>query len=749
MGSKKKNKKQNSAKDKSNRKPKKGFTLSPTLSTILVSLGLAGLVFLIYSGVYDNSAHFDDAIWMKMPAVQGFNNFGDIFDINPFRWVVFSSFAFNYELFGHNLSGYYFFNVLIHAINTVLVYLFALLLLQTPVLKDSAISERKRLFALAVALIFAAHPLQTQAVAYIYQRLASFTAIFYFGSLAAYVKARISDKSSARIAYFATAGVLMLLGMFSKENAFTIPLSAFALEVFFLQKKFVVKPSIIGGIAAGLIVAGILAYSLYGPEKIFGSVQNYEEETVTSVGYFYAQMEVIARYVQLLFLPIGQNFDHNVPLPTSFFEFRVIAGAALHVLVLAFAGYMFNRSRSISFGIVWFYLTLSVESSVIPIADVMNEHRLYIPMFGFALAAADAIYRIVGAKRAYVSFGIVCFAAFILSILAAKRLEVWQNELTLWSDAYQKSPGKSRTVNVLANSYLKRKNYPEAIKLFSEGIALNPQYKNAFQNRGTAYFNTNQYQKAIDDYNSYFEIYKDNINIYINRANAYFKLGRYQKAIDDYTSYIESNANQAVISYDQAEIDRGKAGEKNPKPYLFYAYLYRGKNYLQLDEFDKAEADFDSALALRPESLAERIAIGADLAQHGKYDISLKYFNAAVESAPGNEDALKNRAIAYFQIGDYKSALADYQTLANIRPNSSVYARDLGVIYERLGKYGKAVEAYKRALELDSRDPQTHSYLGNVYKKMGEEKLARECYRNAQMIKQGKSSGVKIDRIGN
>ncbi len=749
MGSKKKVKKPNSSRDKSKRKPKKGFILSPTLSNLLFSLGLAGLVFLIYSGVYDNSAHFDDAIWMKMPAVQGFNDFGDIFDINPFRWVVFSSFAFNYELFGLNLSGYYFFNVLIHAINTVLVYLFALLLLQTPVLKDSAISDKKRLFALAVALIFAAHPLQTQAVAYIYQRLASFTAIFYFGSLAAYVKARISEKSSARIAFFATAGVLMLLGMFSKENAFTIPLSAFALEVFFLQKKFVVKPSIIAGIAAGLIIAGILAYSLYGPEKIFGSVKNYEEETVTSVGYFYGQMEVIARYLQLLFLPIKQNFDHNVPLPTSFFEFRVIAGAALHVLVLAFAGYMFNRSRFISFGIVWFYLTLSVESSVIPIADVMNEHRLYIPMFGFALAVTAAIYRIVGERRANVSFGVVCFAALILSIVAAKRVEVWQNEFTLWSDAYKKSPGKSRTVNVLANSYLKMKNYPEAIKLFSEGIALNPDYKNAFQNRGTAYFNTKQYQKAIDDYNSYFKIYKDNINIYINRANAYFKLGQYPKAIDDYTAYIESKANQAVISYDQAEIDRGKAGEKNPKPYLFYAYLYRGKNYLQLDKLDKAEADFDSALTLRPGSIAEELSIGADLANRKYYKKSLKYFNKAVDDAPGNEEALKNRAIAYFQIGDYDSALRDYRTLFRIRPNSPVYARDLGVIYERLGKLDQAVDTYKKALELDSRDPQTHTFLGNAYKKLGNDKLAQESYRTAQMIKQGKSSGVKIDKIGN
>ena len=179
------------------------------IAYMIISMVLIGFIgYLIYSNIFDNTTHYDDYVWKGHPAIRDITNLKAIFGINPLRFVAFLSFAFNYDINQLDPGGYYVFNLIIHIANSLLVWLLLLLTFETPAVKDYEINKYKRVFALIGALIFLTHPLQTESVSYIYQRLTSMSAFFYFLSLCFYVKARMtSNNKRLRNYLFAFAGI--------------------------------------------------------------------------------------------------------------------------------------------------------------------------------------------------------------------------------------------------------------------------------------------------------------------------------------------------------------------------------------------------------------------------------------------------------------------------------------------------------------------------------------------------------------
>ena len=135
--------------------------------------------------------------------------------------------------------------------------------------------------------------------------------------------------------------------------------------------------------------------------ELIGDISDVTRETtVVSRGdYFLTQMRVIATYIRLLFLPVNQNLDYDYPVYNSMANPGVFLSVLLHLYLIGLAVYLFKQSRKtgsgilllISFGITLFYLTLSVESSIIPISDVIFEHRLYLPSVGAFMAVGTGL----------------------------------------------------------------------------------------------------------------------------------------------------------------------------------------------------------------------------------------------------------------------------------------------------------------------------------------------------------------------
>src|SRR5690606_15959745 len=156
-------------------------------------------------------------------------------DFAPTRAVGYLSFALNYALHDYQLWGYHLLNILIHAAASLTIYMLARWMLATPALAGHC-PERARLWLpLVAALLFALHPLQTQAVTYIVQRLASLAALFYLLSMAAYLRGRLIESARQRLLCFALAGGFALLAFLTKQNTVTLPLALLLLEVCLLR----------------------------------------------------------------------------------------------------------------------------------------------------------------------------------------------------------------------------------------------------------------------------------------------------------------------------------------------------------------------------------------------------------------------------------------------------------------------------------------------------------------------------------
>jgi tetratricopeptide (TPR) repeat protein len=277
--------------------------------------------------------------------------------------------------------------------------------------------------------------------------------------------------------------------------------------------------------------------------------------------------------------------------------------------ILAAGVLLFKKYRLISFGIFWFFLTISVESSIIPISqNVIFEHRTYLPGFGFFLALTGAFFYCF--KEKYLKFAVIILLmiAALNTVLTYQRNKVWKNEYTLWSDCLKKSPDKARVHANLCLAYKDLGNYRQAIDECDRAIDITPRYKEAYINRGLAYNNLGNYRQAIEDYGRAIEINPRFLIANYNRGIAYYGLGNYKQAIEDLDRMIEINPGYAEAyinrgnsynglgNHKQAIEDYGRAIEINPR--LAEAYLNRGVTYSMIGNEKLTSEDLKTAAIL-------------------------------------------------------------------------------------------------------------------------------------------------------
>jgi hypothetical protein len=370
---------------------------------------------IIYSNTFDASWHFDD----HTSIVENYsirNLKATAAAVGASRWIGFTTFALNYHFGKLDVFGYHLVNICIHLASAVLVYFFVLLTLKTPYLKDSSISRYTASLSLASALIFVAHPIQTQAVTYIAQRFTSLATLFYLLSLVLFIKARLHNLRGAKFYSPSHLGCYLgsllaaFLAMKTKEITITLPAIILLYEFFFfnpslrsLTRKLVyLIPLLLTFFIIPLNLYGIGLFGIsdgtfIGIAEVGDVIGDATQETkaLSRTDYCLTQFNVISTYIRLLFFPVNQNLDYDYPISRTFLEFPTFTSFLFLASIVAFGVWMFKNSRLISFGIFWFFITLSVESSIIPIRDVIFEHRVYLPSVGFVMFLTVAIYQMM------------------------------------------------------------------------------------------------------------------------------------------------------------------------------------------------------------------------------------------------------------------------------------------------------------------------------------------------------------------
>ncbi|KKL25785.1 hypothetical protein LCGC14_2401830, partial [marine sediment metagenome] len=283
------------------------------------------------------------------------------------RYTGYLSFALNYSLHGSSPLGYHVFNITVHVMNSLLVFFMALLLFRSPALKDTPLAERSSAIAMWAALIFAAHPVQTEAVTYIFQRHASLVALFYLGSIVAYLMWRVGG----RVWWYALALISAVVSMKTKENAFTLPLMILLIEYLFFSASSVseragspdapvdvppeaLKEKSLLWLVPILLTMLVVPLSLVGLDRPPGEVMaglgqragGYASLEGGGREYLITQVRVVATYLRLFILPLNQNLDYDYPSSGEAGVSSLLAAGFLHLLLWFSAGSILIKCRN-------------------------------------------------------------------------------------------------------------------------------------------------------------------------------------------------------------------------------------------------------------------------------------------------------------------------------------------------------------------------------------------------------------------
>jgi Flp pilus assembly protein TadD len=422
--------------------------------------------------------------------------------------------------------------------------------------------------------------------------------------------------------------------------AATLPLAIILYEFCFYgfsRRKFLILlvPLALGAAAAAIGIAG----SGRPLGELLSDVSGMSRETtaISRGDYLVTQFAVIATYLRLLVLPAGQNLDYDYPVYTSLLQPKPLLGLMLHLTLIGGAVYFgrmangkgrrahqedaasFGPSpfalrppslRLIAFGILWFYLTLSVESGLIPITDVIYEHRLYLPVAGLFLAAA--VHLSLAAERFGRRRVAMAGGAAILLFMAATvaRNRVWQSQLSIWTDAVAKSPAKARPHSNLGKALHDSGDDNNAIAHLQMALRLDSGDPYTHYNVGVYLDAMNQFQAAGDAYRRAMMLQPGFVRAMGNLANDCLILGRTDEAMQLLQEAIGLEPdNPALLNS------------------LGVALLLRG-------DLDGAAASLGKAIAIAPADPKAHRNMGRVHQARGDHDLAARAF-AIANSLPG------------------------------------------------------------------------------------------------------------------
>ncbi len=459
-------------------------------------LGLLAVLLLgaiAYSNAPQAGFVFDDlGQIVENPGVQGLAAFGRSTHL-PNRWVGYLSFALSHEAFGLAPAGWHAVNVAIHLANAALVWTLVLLAFRTPRLRTSVLAPASSSLAFAAAALCVVHPLATQAVTYVVQRLTSLATLSYLAASVLFVAWRLAEGRRGRGWMYAGSLLAAFLAVRTKEIAFTLPLTLLMVEWALFaggRRRFLAVVPVAG--LALLIPLSLLDLGGHGGSVLASA--DASTRVMAPAGrldYLRTQAVVVVRYLAMLALPAGQAVDHHVAIRRSWLAPDVAGATILLAAIASLGGWLAWRStprrgrppldpavRLVALGIGWFFVTLSVESSLIPIADVMNEHRVYLPSVGILLALVTG--GALGLRRVdpvhyprdlAIAAGV---ASMVLGGVTWSRNRVWMDEVSLWSDAAAKEPRMIRPLSNWGAALTKQQRYREAAAVFARAVELEP-----------------------------------------------------------------------------------------------------------------------------------------------------------------------------------------------------------------------------------------------------------------------------------
>jgi tetratricopeptide (TPR) repeat protein len=665
------------------------------LLTLVMLFTLAG-----YSNGLRNQFVFDDNLLItNNPAMRGVEKIPGLLGVGkkraqyrPLRMISYAvDYTLNQKFWKHvgsyegwdeglNPLGYHLANCVYHLLTAWLVFLVVFRL-----------AANYRIAFLAAAL-FALHPVHTDSVTYLSGRRDILVTLFYLAGFYYFLRYRQTGK----ITFIVAAFLSYLLSLGSKEMGVTLPAlflsydlithfpekvrridAAYVKEFFRTVKKVLVKSRYL----YSLIFLGALSFSYY---KVFITSPSkkatyYGDSMITT---FLTVGKILVHYIKLLVYPIRLNADYSFdafPLSSSFLE-PATAGA---FMVLGVIGYVVLRlvitHRMAAFGVIWFFVTLLPVCHIFPHHELLAEHYLYLPSFGFCLLAGYLLERLL--KDTPYRFPV--YASFVLVLLlfslrTADRNRDWKDGFSLWAKTVRTAPRCARAHVNLGNAHYRQGRLDESILAYKRGLSIRPQYVKGYVNLGEAYVTMKKFDEAIAEH-------KKALALKPNSAEGHAGLG---------AAYLEKGMlDEAILELEQALAIKSYYAVAHAN--LCAAYQVKGM-------FDEAITECTRALGIDPTLTIAYINLGIAYGKKGLLDQAISQFANALRTNPDSVDAYYYRAIAHDEKGMLDEAIADFKKALTYAPNSVNARFKLGMVYSKRGMQDEANAQFKEAFTLQA-----------------------------------------------
>ncbi len=549
-----------------------------------------------------------------------------------YRPVAMLTFAFNWYLGGKDVFGYHLVNIGIHCLTSCLLYFTILKLIGTPNLGDRY-RKNVHFIALLTTALWALHPIQTQAVTYIVQRMACLAAFFYLAGIYLFLKIRSTQAPGRRLLLFGLCLLSYLLAMGTKRNTVTLPAAWLLIEIVFYMKPGFFKRTRVKLIGTGIIIGLILFYGLllfYWQENPLSAIAaGYQKRPFTLIERLLTEFRVMVFYLSQLFYPVPQQFSivHDFGLSKSLLDPWTTTGALVIICSLTTAAF-YNLRRNVlwSFSILFFFLGHSVESTIFPL-ELVFEHRNYLPSLFLFLPVAAGIKNLIDTYRHknrilyFMLIGSVPILMAGLGLGSYIRNNVWATEKSLWQDAMQKAPSIARPYQILALALERENRLDEALVLHRKALNL-----------------------------------KDPVPM-LSRFISLGNMGNIYKKRKDY---------ETAVSYlvEATKIETG--------PYIQRVRYNLALCLLNSNREEEALEQLEWLLVQHNNNARFLTGKGFVLMWQGKTDPALHYMQLALKQNPYDKDALINLAVALSSKGLYERAERFLQTARIRHPKNLV-----------------------------------------------------------------------------
>jgi protein O-mannosyl-transferase len=632
-----------------------------------------GLIVLATSVAYSNSLHcallFDDINnIVENNSIRHLWPIRDVFVIKDAdrtflhgRPVVNLSLAIDYAAGGLDTFHYHLTNLAVHLLAALGLFGIVRRTLLLPGLGERFAPAATPL-ALAVALVWSLHPLQTEAVTYVIQRCESMMGLFCFWTLYAAIRCGTSPHPrrwavGAVLASFLAAGC--------KEVAVSIPLVVLLYDRAFLAGSFREawrrRRWMYVGLAATWGIAAVLV--MFSPHRAGAGYG----VPVSWINYAASQFGVILHYLRLSFWPRPLVLDYGWPAARTLGD---ILPAAIVIAGLAAAtAWALVRRPKWGFLGAWFFLILMPTSSIVPLADLVFEHRMYLPLaavaVGVVIGGCVVGQWIINLGRTsqqalqVLGYSLLTLAGCALGVLTFQRNTDYRSELAMWEDNAAKAPGNERVRNNLGAALSKCGRVDDAVVQIEKALEIQPNYPEANRNFGMILIERGRIEEAIAHLKKALAASPNLPATHFTLARAYTRSGQIDEAMANYRKALElspgdaeAHTNLGVLLAGRKQLSEAishyrKALEINPQH--VNAHFNLGNALVRSSRPDEAFAEYRNGLEIAPDHAQARNQFGLLLARAGRLDEAITQFQMVLKIKPDFTDARNNLAIAQSQ----------------------------------------------------------------------------------------------------